>query len=1193
MTSPAISLEDKYLTDRDPVYMSGLQTLVRALINQARRDQRAAANTGGFVSGYRGSPLGTFDRELWRAAKHLVPAGIKFVPGVNEELAAGAVAGTQQLEFFPARRHEGVFALWYGKGPGVDRCGDVFRHGNLAGTAPRGGVLLLCGDDHGGASTTTTHQSDFSLKALHIPLLLPATVQDVLDLTAHGWAISRFTGLYVGLKALTETIETSTIIDPDPWREQLVMPEDIRLGSAGPSIRWPDDRWSQERRLFEQKLPALTAYVRANGLNPVTFSRPDARLGLIASGKAYLDLKQALTDFGLGPRELLQLGLRILKIQVPWPLDAAAMLEFASGLEEILVVEEKEPLIEPQLREILYSAPAGRRPRVIGKLSAGARGSRQPDWISLPVTGDLDVATVSRAVGTWLLEYYALPTIRERIEHLEAKEAALRLTPSAHVRAPYYCSGCPHNTSTKVPEGSLALAGVGCHYLGLFIYPERTRTFSVMGVEGSNWVGLASFTETPHVFVNLGEGTYFHSGILAIRQSVAAGVNVTYRILYNDAVAMTGGQPVDGPLTVPALVAQLVAEGVSKVVVVADGLELQRPMLQLTGETVLRPRDQLDAVQQELRSAPGCTALIYVQTCAAEKRRRRKRAEYPDPPRRVYVHPEVCEGCGDCGQRSNCVSVVPRPTALGTKRAINQSSCNKDFACLDGFCPSFITVEGGKQRSAPVRATVGSTPPLPDPVLPPLGTHSYDVLITGIGGTGVITIGALLGMAARIEGKSVTVMDMTGMAQKNAGVQSHVRIAATPEALGSSKIPTAAANLVIACDWLEAAGPDALRRLARGRTRVVANSDVMMPGSFAQHPDRISVSTDALRAILLRHIDQEHLHSVAATSLATALFGDSVAANVFMLGVACQLGWVPLGMESLERALELNGVAVETNRAALHWGRRAATDPDAVRCLAFPQSQWSAAGGDHPDVSDSPEGADSPEALARILDDRRERLAQYGLPSYLRRYLELVRLAQEAESKATPTSLAFTTAVARNYYKLLAVKDEFEVARLLVQTPFLRELESSYEGRYRINFHLAPPILTRRDAHRRAPVKRTFGPWMRIPLGLLARARRWRGTLLDPFRWTAERALDRRLLEDYERLVRELCRDLGPNSLPSAVALASLPDRIRGFGHVREASALAVEAEKQTLLARFAKARADDVAQSIARRLPGRSAETP
>ncbi|MFZ0552842.1 MAG: indolepyruvate ferredoxin oxidoreductase family protein [Steroidobacteraceae bacterium] len=1188
MTNAPVSLEDKYVEDRGPVYLSGLQTLVRALINQSRRDRHAGLSTGGFVSGYRGSPLGTFDRELWRAAKHLTPAGIRFVPGVNEELAAGAVAGTQQLAFIPASRHDGVFAMWYGKGPGVDRCGDVFRHGNLAGTASKGGVLVLCGDDHGGVSTTTTHQSDFTLKALHIPLLLPASVQDVLDLSAHGWAISRFTGLYVGLKALTETIETSTVVDPDPWRARVVIPEDIQLQPGEPSIRWPDDRWSQERRLFEHKLPALTAYVRANGLNPVVLTHAGARLGLIASGKAYLDVRQALADFGLGPPELLRLGLRILKIQVPWPLDATAMLDFASGLEEILVVEEKEPLIEPQLREILYSAPAGRRPRVIGKPSAGASGTRQPQTIVLPVASDLDVATVSHAVGSWLLQYDDLPAVRKRIEQLNAKEAAVLRTPTTQIRAPYYCSGCPHNTSTKVPEGSLALAGVGCHYLGLFIYPERTKTFSVMGLEGSNWVGLAPFTETSHVFVNLGDGTYFHSGILAIRQSVAAGVNVTYRILYNDAVAMTGGQPVDGTLTVPALVAQLEAEGVSKVIVVAEELELQRSALRLPGDTALRPRTQLDAVQQELRGFPGCTALIYVQTCAAEKRRRRKRAEFPDPPRRVYIHPEVCEGCGDCGQRSNCVSVVPRPTTLGTKRAIDQSSCNKDFSCLDGFCPSFITVAGGNRRTTPVLATGGPTTPLPDPVPPPLASAAYNVLITGIGGTGVITIGALIGMAARIEGKSVTVMDMTGMAQKNGGVQSHVRIAATPEALGSSKIPAAAADLLIACDWLEAAGPDALRRLAHARTRVVANSDVVMPGSFAQRPEEASVSADALRAILLEHIDREHLHSVAATTLATALFGDPVATNVFMLGIACQLGWVPLGVESLERALELNGVAVETNKAALHWGRHAAADPGAVRRLASPEAQRLPAAADHPDKPDSPE-----KELARILDDRRGRLAQYGSPSYPRRYLELVRLAEEAERSASPTSLAFTTAVARQFYKLLAVKDEFEVARLLVQTPFLRELESSYEGRYRIKFHLAPPILARWGMHKRAPVKRTFGPWIRIPLHLLARARRWRGTLLDPFRSTAERALDRRLLEDYERLVRELCRELEPSTLGIAVQLASLPDRIRGFGHVREASALAVEADKRTLLARFAKARAAEAAQSIAGQSVGRSADTP
>lgn len=1174
MTHSPVSLEDRYIQDHGGAYMSGLQTLVRALLNQSRRDRRAGWNTGGFVSGYRGSPLGTLDKELWRAAKHLAPAGIKFVPGVNEELAAGAVAGTQQLAFFSAPRHEGVFAMWYGKGPGVDRCGDVFRHGNLAGTAPKGGVLLLCGDDHGGASTTTNHQSDFALKAVHVPLLLPATVQDVLDLSAHGWAMSRFTGLYIGLKALVETIETSTVVDLDPWRSSPVMPEDVRQPPGARCIRWPDDRWSQERRLFEDKLPALRAYASVNRLNPVTFSHPRARLGLIASGKAYLDLQQALGDFGLGPRELLHLGLRILKIQVPWPLDAATMREFASGLEEILVIEEKEPLVEAQLREILYSAPARSRPRILGKVQAGSP-EQHSERIALPIAGDLDAASVSRAVGSWLLEYDEAPAIRKRLDQLQAAADAVARVPAVRTRAPYYCSGCPHNTSTKVPEGSIALAGVGCHYLGLFIYPERTRTFSVMGVEGSNWVGLASFTETPHVFVNLGEGSYFHSSILAIRQSVAAGVNVTYRILYNDAVAMTGGQPVDGPLSVLALAEQLKAEGVSKVVVVADELDLKHSALRLPAGTPLRYRRDLEQVQRELRRSPGCTALIYVQTCAAEKRRRRKTAQFPDPPRRLYIHPEICEGCGDCGRKSNCVSVSPLPTALGTKRTIDQTSCNKDYSCLEGFCPSFVTVEGVARRVRSVTGT-DSALSLPDPQTAPLKARPYNVLITGIGGTGVITIGALIGMAARLEEKGVTVMDMTGMAQKNGGVQSHVRIAVSADALGSSKIPTAAADLVIACDWLEAVSSDALRRLARGRTRVVANSDVAMPGAFAQRPEDFSVAAERLRAILLQHIDEDHLHAVSATALATAKLGDSIAANVFMLGVACQLGWMPLRLASLERAIELNGVAVDANRAALRWGRLAAAHPDAVHRMLLPRDPHPLAGFHPPEKS-----AAGRDELSLIIADRSARLKEYGPSSYLRRYIELVELVEKAENDVSPGSQALAIAVATYFYKLLAVKDEFEVARLFVNSPFLRDLESDYESGCRISFHLAPPILARRDARTGAPVKRTFGPWIRVPMRLLAKARRLRGTILDPFRWTAERALDRRLLEDYERLMRDLCHGLKPALLPIAVELASLPDRIRGFGHVRQESARAAEAIGQRLLARFAEARAHEPQRRI------------
>jgi indolepyruvate ferredoxin oxidoreductase len=978
--------------------------------------------------------------------------------------------------------------------------------------------------------------------------------------------MSRYTGLYVGLKALADTVESAAVVDASPWRESLLTPDDVCLPIDGVSIRWPDDRWSQEKRLFEYKLPALMAYVRANKLNPVTFTHPKARLGIIASGKAWLDLQQALADFRMGPRELLHLGIRICKMQVPWPLDRTSMLEFTSGLKEIAVVEEKEPLIEPQLRDLLYCVPERSRPRVSGKSPFG------PNTLGLPVTANLDAVQVARAVGAWLLQFEELPAVSQHIERLQAKDRELQRATASHVRAPYYCSGCPHNTSTKVPEDSIAMAGVGCHYLSLFIYPEQTRTFTVMGTEGSNWVGLAPFTRTPHVFVNLGEGSYFHSSVLAIRQSVAARVNVTYRILYNDAVAMTGGQAVDGPLTVSRLVKQLQAEGLAKIVVVAEDLDAQRSALALPDDMAVRPRSQLDAVQRQLRETPGCTALVYVQTCAAEKRRRRKKKRFPDPPRRIFIHPEVCEGCGDCGRQSNCISVVPHATDLGVKRAIDQSNCNKDFSCLQGFCPSFITVEGGAPKRAAGRAHMVDISPLPDPLMPPHLDRPYNVLITGIGGTGVITIGALLGMAAHLEGKAVSVLDMTGMAQKNGGVQSHIRVATTADLLTCSRIPATSADLVIACDLLEAAGREALSKVARARTRIVANSDVMMPGGFAQNPERFSVSADGLREIVLQHVDADQLHCIEATSLATALVGDSIASNVFMLGLACQLGLIPVSVASLQQAIELNGVAVSANMSALNWGRQAALHVASVRQAAFPERAVGTRTASEPSATRAPRNIEpvNSNELAHLIKDRHARLKEYGSEIYSRRYLDLVELVRKAESAATPGSLTLTKAVATHFYRLLAIKDEYEVARLFTRSPFLHEVEQSFAGNFRINFHMAPPMLAKKDSRTGVPLKRVFGPWLRPLLGILASLRGLRETMWDPFRLTTERRTERRLRDDYEQLIRELCRGLGPAILPVAVDLASLPDRIRGFGHVKEASIREAELERRRLLQQLA-----------------------
>jgi indolepyruvate ferredoxin oxidoreductase len=1161
MNALPTSLEDKYTQETGSVYLNGLQALVRALLNQRARDRREGLNTAGFVSGYRGSPLGTFDKELWRAAAHLARAPITFVPGVNEELAANAVAGTQQVGLFPGPRYAGVYALWYGKGPGVDRCGDVFRHANLAGTASRGGVLLVCGDDHGGISTTTNHQSDLMLRALQIPMLLPATLQDVLDLTVHGWALSRYTGLFVGLKALADTIEVSTSVDCNAFRVSTRLPSDLSAIEGSLGIRWPDDRWSQERRLHERKLPALKAYVRTNELNPITFAHPHARFGIIASGKAYLDLMQALSDFRIGANELKQLGIRICKVALPWPLDPESILEFAANLEEIVVIEEKEPIVETQLRDLLYGLAERGRPRVLGKSVDNLAGAGVAEL--LPASGDFNVARVSRAIGSWLLRYADMPSVRERLAFLNTKGVLVRQAAASVSRSAYYCSGCPHSTSTKVPEGSFALAGVGCHYLSLFIHPQQTRTFSVMGVEGSNWIGIAPFSETAHTFVNLGEGSYFHSSILAIRAAVAARVNVTYRILYNDAVAMTGGQLPDGPLTVSMMVAQLKAERVAAVAVVADELEVTRKTLDIPTDMPLHRRAELRAVERMLRDMPGCTVLIYVQTCAAEKRRRRKRHDFPDPPQRVLINSEVCEGCGDCGQQSNCVSVVPLQTELGVKRAIDQSNCNKDFSCLDGFCPSFVTVHGGRLRSPRTAGPATNLVSPPEPVIPMLDELPYNVLVTGIGGTGVITIGALLGMAAHLEGRAVTVLDMTGMAQKNGGVQSHIRIARDRTALMSARIPTGSAHLALACDLLEAASPDALDKIAPAHTCVIANSDLTMPGGYAQHPE-MEIRFEPLRDILMRHADASRSSFIAASALATRLTGNSIGANLLLLGFAYQAGCIPIGAAAIERAIELNGVAVEANKLAFRVGRQARVGLQAEAHGGEPAFKYAAV----------------PSAtvltmvdLVRLIEDRRRRLVEYCSEQYAERYVELVARVRSAEAALAPDSLPLTEAVARYYYKLLAIKDEYEVARLFTVEAFRRQLEETFEGPYKVRFHLAPPLWAKVDRATGRPRKRAYGGWMMLVFRVLAAVRRVRGTLLDPFRFSAERRFDNQLASDYEALMGQLAQDLNRRTLPIAIQLARLPERIRGFGPVRQAGVAALKPTRERLMARLDEAR--------------------
>ncbi|MBE2259147.1 MAG: indolepyruvate ferredoxin oxidoreductase family protein [Rhodobacteraceae bacterium] len=1163
----AVSLDDKYQLASGRVYLNGTQALVRLPMLQRARDERAGLNTAGFISGYRGSPLGNVDLEFWRAKKFLEPRHIHFQAGLNEDLAATAVWGSQQVTLDRNATFDGVFAMWYGKGPGVDRSGDVFRHANAAGTAKYGGVLAIAGDDHAAKSSTLPHQTEHVFKALMMPVLAPADIQEYLELGIHGFALSRYSGCWVAFKALADTVETSASVNIDPFAVETIIPGDFPLPADGLNLRWPDPPLVQEKRLLHHKLYAALAYCRANHLNKVVIDSPNPRLGIVTSGKSYLDVRQALDDLGIDDDVAAKIGLRVYKVGMVWPLEAEGVRQFAEGLEEILVIEEKRQFLEYQLKEELYNWSESARPRVIGKFDEKGEWSLpHSEWL-LPAAGELTPAMIARVIAARIAICYTSERIAARLAFLEDKEAALARPNRAIARIPHYCSGCPHNTSTRVPEGSRALAGIGCHYMATWISPESTRTFCQMGGEGVAWVGQSPFTSTRHVFANLGDGTYFHSGLLAIRQSVAAGVNITYKILYNDAVAMTGGQPHDGPLSVPIIARQIAAEGVRNIVVVTDQPEKYSGEVGLPKGTPVRHRDALDAVQRELRSVPGATAIIYDQTCAAEKRRRRKRGKYPDPARRVVINDLVCEGCGDCSEKSNCMSVVALETEFGRKRAIDQSACNKDFSCLKGFCPSFVTIEGGALKkgkaATPSEALFAQ---LPAPNLPATA-EPWGLLVTGVGGTGVVTIGALLGMAAHLEGKGVLVLDMAGLAQKGGAVWSHVRIADRQEQLYAARIAAGEANAVIGGDLVVTASDESIAKMRAGFTRVVVNRDQSTTSDFvrgfaaqarsgdvAGHPDP-QFPQDGMETRIADAVGADNADFLEASQLATAIMGDAIATNLFMLGFAWQKGLVPLSLAAILRAIEINAAAVAANTTALQWGRLAAVDMPAVLKAAQPAHL-----PDHHRLSTS---------IDELIDRRRVQLTAYQDAAYAARYLALVERVRAAEEALTPGITLLAEAVARAYYKLLAYKDEYEVARLYTNGDFLKGVEAQFEGDYKLVFHLAPPLLAGKDAVTGELRKRRYGPWMLRAMRLLARLKRLRGSRFDIFGGSAERQLDRQLIADYEALIDAVLAGLKAGNHDVAVELAGLPEQMRGFGHVRERYVAHARLQQQVLLARF------------------------
>ena len=1120
-----VSLADRYDLTKRQVLLSGIQALVRLPMMQKVRDRAAGHHTAGYVTGYRGSPLGGVDQNMIRAKTQLEAHDILFNPGLNEDLAATALWGTQQAHLRGEGTHEGVFGMWYAKGPGVDRSGDVFRHANMAGTAPLGGVIACMGDDHTGESSTVLHHSEFAFVDALMPILSPAGVQEVLDYGIFGWALSRYSGCWVGLKCVKDTVEVSEVVDGDPHRMQIVTPDDFEMPEDGVNIRLQDSPVAQEARLHDYKRFAAEAFGRANRIDKRVLGKPGAKIGIVSSGKSWLDTVHALDLLGIGPAEAEALGITTYKVGMVWPLDRLSFKEWAEGLDLIICVEEKRKLIEVQVKETIFNDRQGRR--VLG-------WKTEDGEVIFTVKESLNPVLIARKLGGLLAEEgIDNDRLRQAREVLDAAATADNAEDIAQ-RLPWFCAGCPHNSSTVVPEGARAYAGIGCHYMVQWMGRE-TLGFTHMGAEGANWIGEAPFSTRKHVFQNVGDGTYNHSGVQAIRAALAAGTNMTFKILYNDAVAMTGGQPMDGGLSPQQIMAELMAMGVKKVVGVYDEKE-ELDLSSFPKGAPMRPRGELMQVQQELQEIEGVTAIVYVQTCAAEKRRRRKRGKFPDPDKRVFINPSVCEGCGDCGVQSNCVAILPLETPLGRKREIDQSACNKDFSCLKGFCPSFVTVEGGELRKAEAKEL--AIPELPAPALPPIdGTHN--VVITGVGGTGVVTVGALIGMAAHLEGKGAGIMEMAGLAQKGGAVHIHCRIAETPGDISAIRVAVGEADALIGGDMVVAAGAKTLGLLTRGRTRAVLNTHQIITGDFTRNTE-FQLPADRLTLALRARLGEEALSALDATELAIQVLGDAIYANVLMLGAAWQAGLLPLSAEAILKAIELNGACVEGNTRAFHLGRWAVADPQAVAKLVHHHAQ-------------EPVEEDLEAAIAR----RRGHLKAYQNERLARRYEALVRRAAAIDAE-------FGLAVAKGYHKLLAYKDEYEVARLHSET-LETALSETFANHGALRFHLAPPILGRKDAQGR-PVKSEFGPWMMRAFGHLKRFKVLRGTPLDPFGHSAERRMERRLIAEYEADIEALLADFPEDHPDVAGALAELPLQIRGFGHVKAAHAEAAARRRKELL---------------------------
>ena len=1141
------TLDDKYLQREGRVFISSNQALVRLPLDQARRDRAAGLKTAGYISGYRGSPLGVYDSALWAAQKLLDQHDILFRPGLNEELAASAIRGTQELDWFGKSAFEGIFGLWYGKGIGVDRACEALKLGNLEGAAARGGYLVVAGDDHGGKSSDSAHQSEQTLIAAFVPILYPASIGEIIEFGLFGWAMSRFSGCYVALKCVTDTLDLSGCIElPDPFRAYTV-PADIQLPPQGLNLRPNLPPLVEEEALVNHRLPAATAFARANGIDRVVIDGVRRTLAIVSAGKAYLDARQALADLGLDDDNCRELGIRLYKPGLIWPMDPEQLSDFARGSRAVLVIEEKRPVMEDQVATFLYRLGGDQRPALTGKRDMHGAPL-------LPVVGELTVAGIRHAIGTLLRQ---LGIKDEGVESRHARFSMLEtraLTAgSDKLRPAYFCSGCPHNTSTRIPDGSLALGGIGCHGLVAVVMDRNTMQFMPMGHEGSPWNSVSHFVDTPHVFQNIGDGTYSHSGILAIRAAVAAKVNITYKLLYNDAVAMTGGQPVELQATPVDMVRQLLSEGVRPVHLVSDHPG-KYAHASLPGHASVHHRDQLDRLQRELRETPGVSAIVYEQTCATEKRRRRKRGLEEDPDKRVFINPDVCEGCSDCSVQSNCISILPLETEFGRKRRIDQSTCNKDYSCLNGFCPSFVTVSGARiavRSSADPRRLDKLLADLPAAAMQPLDKTGYNILVAGIGGTGVLTIGALLGMAAHLDGKACTILDMTGMAQKGGSVTSHIRIGPDPGGIYSARLGEGMTDLLIACDMIVASGPALLKTVRPGLTAAVLNTDVAPTGEF-QTNKNLDLGEANLRSAIVDAIDGGPAFSLRGSKLATDLTGDSIGTNILMLGYAAQKGLLPLPVAAIEQAIRLNGSFVAGNLRTFALGRLAAHDPAGLARV----------------LDDNTRTAPL-DTVEDVVASRTRLLTDYQDVAYAGQYRDFIQaIRKRAAVRALDGTENFLREVALTLARLMAYKDEYEVARLYTDPLFMQRIREQFSGDFRLGFNLAPPLLPGRDASGR-PGKRSFGPWVMHLFRLLRPLKVLRGSAFDPFGYSAERRLERQLIRDYRSLIESIVDRLDPQNLAAAIELARAAADIGGYGPVKVASVQRYQSRLEQLLARF------------------------